>query len=50
VGFGGDAFWGAGPTITPSAAKPPQHSTNVDADPTAIIDRTCWAFDIRAQV
>jgi hypothetical protein len=50
VGFGFGAFCGAGPTIAPSAVRPPQHSTNVEADPTAIIDTTRWAFDIRAQV
>jgi hypothetical protein len=45
VSFGVGASFGGEPTSTPSAVRPPQHSTNVEATPTAA---SRCAFDNRA--
>jgi hypothetical protein len=45
VSFGVGAFCGGEPTSAPSAVRPPQHSTNVEAIPTAT---SRCAFDNRA--
>lgn len=45
---GADDFDGAGPTIAPSAVRPPQQNTSVEAIPNPTTDTIrCW-FDIRA--
>jgi hypothetical protein len=48
VGGAGD-FDGAGPTIAPSAPRPPQQNTSVEVIPTPTTDTICCGFDIRAK-